>query len=204
MVHPALYDRIIEPLIAHWKHRLARWLENESGRILDVGCGIGRQVETLQHQNQSAFGLDLNKNWLKYAKRRTPQLNLVCGDAAHLPFKDHSFSIILFSLALHEQDAKIRSNLLNYLPRLMTSDGQIGIIDFEKPRSFKSKLGFLFVSVFEILAGWTHFRNGQLFVRQNGVTGLAQTHGWEPVRKHFSETAGTSTLLARISERNET
>ncbi len=204
MVHPALYDRIIEPLIAHWKHRLAHWLEDESGRILDVGCGIGRQVETLHHHQHAAFGLDLNKNWLKYAKRRTLQLNLVCGDATRLPFKDHSFSVILFSLALHEQDAKLRSHLLNSLPRLLTSDGKIGIIDFEKPRSFKSKLGFLFVSIFEVLAGWTHFRNGQRFIRQNGVTGLTEAHGWQPIQYHFSETASTSTLLAQLSVWNET
>lgn len=59
--------------------------------VLDVGCGAGHDVELLGTMGVAAIGLDHSEHVLTAARARNARVPLVRGDAARLPFLDHSF-----------------------------------------------------------------------------------------------------------------
>lgn len=50
-------------------------------RILEVGCGTGRWLESLTNLSGQAFGMDASMGMLKRAQERDSRLCLVCGRA---------------------------------------------------------------------------------------------------------------------------
>lgn len=80
--------------------RLAPWAGTEAAgpvRVLDLGCGDGRHLQSLVEQGVPALGLDLSPDLLARAKQRTSgsgSLTLVRGDMRGLPFATGSFSAV--------------------------------------------------------------------------------------------------------------
>lgn len=60
-------------------HRRVQTLRPGAGRLLDVGCGTGRHLETLR-QYYAVEGLDLNPNLLEIARARLPDVAFHVGD----------------------------------------------------------------------------------------------------------------------------
>ena len=61
-----------------------------SGACLDIGCGTGRNFESIRASGRSVVGLDFSIDQLRRARMRTDG-PLFHGDAAALPFADESF-----------------------------------------------------------------------------------------------------------------
>jgi ubiquinone/menaquinone biosynthesis C-methylase UbiE len=61
-----------------------------SGRVLDVGCGVGHDLARLTSQGITAIGLDASAAMLGTARRRLGTMCLLQGDAAELPFRTSS------------------------------------------------------------------------------------------------------------------
>ncbi|MBB6564885.1 class I SAM-dependent methyltransferase [Kribbella sandramycini] len=61
-----------------------------SGPCLDIGCGTGRNFETIRASGREVVGLDYSADQLRLARTRTDG-PLMVGDAAALPFADESF-----------------------------------------------------------------------------------------------------------------
>ncbi|MGZ0150631.1 class I SAM-dependent methyltransferase [Kribbella sp. WER1] len=61
-----------------------------SGPCLDIGCGTGRNFESIRASGRSVVGLDFSIDQLGRARMRTDG-PLLHGDAAVLPFADASF-----------------------------------------------------------------------------------------------------------------
>jgi ubiquinone/menaquinone biosynthesis C-methylase UbiE len=65
--------------------------------ILDVGCGTGLFFTYVAQKTETVVGLDVSSKLLAKAKERARNLcnvHLIRGDADHLPFKPHSFSVV--------------------------------------------------------------------------------------------------------------
>lgn len=60
-------------------------------RILDAGCGPGRDVAWFRHNGHNAIGGDLSKEMLKEASRRVPGAPFVRMDLREPPFRPRSF-----------------------------------------------------------------------------------------------------------------
>jgi len=88
--------------IRRYKDFLRPFVEAEpTGRILEVGCGVGTETALLVNDGYDAYGLDvpdLSKFWdqLGNSKER-----YFAGDAARLPFHDNIFDMV-FSLGVIE------------------------------------------------------------------------------------------------------
>ncbi|HEX9234813.1 MAG TPA: methyltransferase domain-containing protein, partial [Actinomycetota bacterium] len=90
------------PLQRYWQRerfRVIRGMVDGSTRILDIGCGSSRIVQSLPQ----AVGMDMQIRKLRWL--RAPGRHLVQGSLSQLPFSDGSF------------DAVISSEVIEHIPR---------------------------------------------------------------------------------------
>jgi ubiquinone/menaquinone biosynthesis C-methylase UbiE len=96
---PWLYDTVCAACEAFGLARWRRWLvAGARGRVLDVGCGTGRNLPLLP-PGTVAVGLDPSWHSLRRARRRAPGVPLVVASAEALPFRDGTFDTVLSGLA---------------------------------------------------------------------------------------------------------
>lgn len=72
-------------------------------RVLEVGCGSGYYSEILKHLVGDSLvyvGVDYSEAMIELARHNYPDSEFVVGDAAHLPFDDASFDIVLNGASL--------------------------------------------------------------------------------------------------------
>ncbi len=70
-------------------------------KILDLGCGVGRDAVLLSEFG-SVVAADVNEKWLAECNVRAPAARTICLNLEKpLPFDDGEFDFILASLSLH-------------------------------------------------------------------------------------------------------
>lgn len=66
--------------------------------VLELGCGAGHMLAAIADRGARAVGLDLSARQLSHAVEnahgRPSRVQLICGDAARLPFAANSFDIV--------------------------------------------------------------------------------------------------------------
>lgn len=76
-----------------------RWALGAVARptLLDVGCGEGYVLRHLRRvwPGLAVQGMDRDRQALSLARAATPNIPFWQGDAAHLPFRDHSFDLLV-------------------------------------------------------------------------------------------------------------
>jgi ubiquinone/menaquinone biosynthesis C-methylase UbiE len=68
----------------------------ETRSLLEVGCGTGHFTRWFKSLGLECFGLDLSHLMLREAKRLWADGSFFRGEAAHLPFRDGSFDVVVF------------------------------------------------------------------------------------------------------------
>lgn len=100
-------------------------------RVLDMGCGTGKQLAA-NHAAVPALqlvGLDLFRGMLDHARKRCPTANWVQGDSMRPPFPDASFDYITNQFSYHHIPDKIR--LLSETYRLLKPGGRFAITNLD-------------------------------------------------------------------------
>jgi SAM-dependent methyltransferase len=77
-------------------------------RVLDAGCGDGRNLHYLLRAGLECFGIDSDPGAIDQIRRRAahlapaiPAANFVAGDIERLPWADRSMSAVICSAVLH-------------------------------------------------------------------------------------------------------
>jgi SAM-dependent methyltransferase len=73
-------------------------------RTLDVGCGEGRAGRALAAGGHRLAGIDSSPTLVGLAREAGGYDELVCGDAAKLPWKARSFDLAFAFMSLHDMD----------------------------------------------------------------------------------------------------
>jgi len=73
-----------------------------SGRILDIGCGIGTFEERMP--DYDITGVDIDEEMLKIARKRAPHATFHITSASHLPFPNSSYDAAFFIASLEFMD----------------------------------------------------------------------------------------------------
>ncbi|HET7291343.1 MAG TPA: class I SAM-dependent methyltransferase [Vicinamibacteria bacterium] len=95
---PWLYDLGMSAIEATGLGRWRAWLvKGTEGRVLDVGCGTGRNLGLLLASDRPV-GVDPCLSSLLAARRRAPDARLVRARAEALPFRDGVFDTVLSGL----------------------------------------------------------------------------------------------------------
>ena len=85
------------------KRNITKKLAGKPRRVLDVGCGWGRELVRFNN----AVGVDVCLPFLKTAKNYTSN-ELVLSDASSLPFKDNSFDLAIMSEVIEHLNSSER------------------------------------------------------------------------------------------------
>lgn len=84
----------------------------EHSRILDIGCGNGRNSILARRNDHAVIGIDFSRNLLRIAVKKlarkllTEESHFLAGDASHLPVKENSFDAALYIATLHHIPAE--------------------------------------------------------------------------------------------------
>lgn len=98
-------------------------------RILDVGCGFGRQIANFARLGHECVGVDLHKITVEEGNRVRGKLcGFVVADACHLPFREGCFDIVYSNeFFSHVTDVKQalseQTRLLKRIGQLLVRDG---------------------------------------------------------------------------------
>jgi len=176
------YDLLLESFNASLRQIGMRLHPPEkNASVLDVGCGTGSHLHLYENAGCRAFGIDLSPAMLSEAKKKPTRASLLLGDAARMPYSDHSFDLVAAMLALHEMPPETRSDVLGEMARVLKPDGRIVITDYHPgPISFPK--GWLYkavIFVLEMAAGREHFKNFRHFIANRGIFRLLDAHNLE-------------------------
>ncbi|HZS07843.1 MAG TPA: class I SAM-dependent methyltransferase [Blastocatellia bacterium] len=94
------YDATPNPLVAmDARHTLKLLAPRKGERILDAGCGTGRNLKPVVSAGGRAVGLDFSHGMLKVARRRLPGVPLLRADLQRqFPFEEARFDAVLCAL----------------------------------------------------------------------------------------------------------
>jgi len=112
--------------------------------LLDVGCGTGKYaIFPCKY-----FGIDINENYINYAKRNHPGIFLEM-DGADLKFPDAKFDFVINISTLHHVADDLVEKMIIEMKRVCKKGGSIFIIDAVYPK----KINFLGYILFKLDRG---------------------------------------------------
>ncbi len=146
---------IWEAIAGPWKNyrskpieEVAEFLSKQKGKILDLGCGSGRNFVKIKG---TIYGIDFSDNMLKFARRYASKKNikvrLTKAHADNLPFHDNFFDAGIFIAVLHCIPTKTkRKKALKELLRVLKPNADAFITVWDKnQKKFKNSKKDLFI-----------------------------------------------------------
>jgi malonyl-CoA O-methyltransferase len=98
-LHASVQKRVVSRLMQYVKDSTL----HEPASVLDIGCGTGLLLSSLQHHfpNTQLNGLDLALNMISRSRERLGSTaNLVVADAERLPFRQGEFDLVVSTSTL--------------------------------------------------------------------------------------------------------
>ena len=108
-----------------WKEYLERFVRLIGGRkILDLGCGNGRDLEFFYKQNFDAIGIDYSTKLIKKTRDRLPKVKILrMNFLKKLRFEDEEFDGMWASASLLHVPKKSLDNVLLEIKRVLRDNG---------------------------------------------------------------------------------
>jgi len=144
-------DEMVVNLVALLKKK------NRKLRVLDLGCGAGRNLIYTAHQGFEAHGIDTSKTGLNFTKERLRKRNLeayiVKGDMSMLPYLNSCFDTIMCLYTIYHQKLKGIQTTISEIHRVLRKRGVL-------LTNFHSKKSHMYGKGIEV--------EKDTFIRQNG------------------------------------
>lgn len=128
-----------------------KFLKNKKGKILDLGCGSGRNIEKQKYIE--FYGVDFSNEQLKFAEKKAKENGIKAiffkTKASELPFKNNFFDFAIFVATLHcIESSEERKKALLELKRVVKPNAEIMISVWDKNsmklfKENKAKEGFI-------------------------------------------------------------
>jgi len=113
---------------------------SKNGRILDAGCGEGRNVHYFLKQNLPVYGVDINKDSIRMCRMVVKGLNseyvenFIESNLEKLPFPDGFFNSVICCSVLHfAQDQQKFKSMVQELDRVTCEGGFLFIRMVDQP-----------------------------------------------------------------------
>lgn len=95
----------------------------EVGRVLDVGCGYGRELKHFLERGFETYGVDVSSKMLELARRRAPEAKVAKMEATNLAFADATFDGVWCRGVLHHLERDRIPTALSELKRVLRPRG---------------------------------------------------------------------------------
>lgn len=125
-------------------------------KILEVGCGSGHFTNMIKtyYPSCEVYGIDLDDNHIKFAKRESKKLNLDVQyqvvDVKHLPFEDDAFDVV-FSHTLVEHLPF--DDFIKEQKRVLKPGGKLIVMRVDMVKKNDKPFSFLEDEINEVYAG---------------------------------------------------
>ncbi len=107
-----------------WEHQQSEFTDYLNGKkILDAGCGHGRDTKDFIAQGYSVTGIDLSEGLLGEAQKRVPNGKFLKMDFTNLTFPDKSFDGLWCAAALLHIEKSHAENALSGFARVLKDEG---------------------------------------------------------------------------------
>ncbi len=106
------------------------------GRILDVGCGTGKDLRSLRERGWDAYGVEFSPVAVEYAKRKYG-LNVTLGDLASARYESKFFDVVFFNHSLEHMYDPLE--ILREAHRILKPKGLL-VIHIPNAGSFEARL----------------------------------------------------------------
>ena len=113
---------------------------NEKKSILEIGCGIGRNLETILKNKlkfKSYTGIDFSESMLKIADRKYNKIKnvkFIKKDVSDLSSLNSKFDIIICTWVLSHVENP--SSVVNYAQKLLKKKGKLFLTFLSRPKGF--------------------------------------------------------------------
>jgi ubiquinone/menaquinone biosynthesis C-methylase UbiE len=133
-----VWDAIAEPWSNFRKNppvEVQGFLKNKKGKILDLGCGSGRNLE--RKKGVDFYGVDFSEQQLKFAEKKAEQEKIKAiffkSKCSNLPFKDNFFDSGIFIATLHcIENEEERKKAVQELYRVIKPQAKVMITVWDK------------------------------------------------------------------------
>jgi len=98
-----------------------------NAKVLDVGSGSGRNIETVLLKTKDVFGIDNDPKAIKDSLAKfsnTLNVKIIQSDATELPFEDNTFDIAILMIVIGSLDNK-KIPVLKEIQRVLKQDGKL-------------------------------------------------------------------------------
>jgi len=101
--------------------------------VLDAGCGTGTILREMGDAcSINGYGIDLQENMIKEAKRKCPEMNIQVSRCEETPFKDNTFDVVITCMAYHH--FADRAGFAQEAARILKAGGCLYIADPRLPK----------------------------------------------------------------------
>ncbi len=116
-------------------------ISKDTPRILDVGCGDGRDSETLASFGAQVTGIDISTGLIKVAKKLHPEIEFINGNFIKLPFPNETFDGVWAHASLvHLETFDDVRNAVREFKRVLKAHGWVYIYVKEQLGSNKTEI----------------------------------------------------------------
>jgi SAM-dependent methyltransferase len=144
----------------------------QPGRVLELGCGPGRNAIYLAQLGFQVDAVDLSTEGLQWARERAAEkevkINFIQGNIFKMNFPHNHYDLIYDSGCFHHVPPHRRVSYLELLNNCLKKDGHFGItcfdaegmgidvsdVDIYKERTMKGGLGYTLEKMRDVFAGF--------------------------------------------------
>ena len=131
-VYDAMNRTMTLGLDQRWRRATVRAVVRPGDRVLDACCGTGDLAMAAVDAGARVTGLDFSERMLERARRKSPEVDWVQGEALALPFADGSFDAATVGFGVRNLDDLERG--LAELRRVLRRGGRLAILEITRPR----------------------------------------------------------------------
>jgi demethylmenaquinone methyltransferase/2-methoxy-6-polyprenyl-1,4-benzoquinol methylase len=131
-VYDAMNDAMTAGLHRRWRRIAAQAVVKPGDRVLDACCGTGDLARAAHREGGRVTGLDFSERMLERARRKSSEIDWVCGDLLALPFAGGSFDAATVGFGV--RNVEDLGKALRELRRVVRPGGRLAILEVVRPK----------------------------------------------------------------------